>query len=358
MLTADTFVGLPIRLLASLGLPPPVMRLLAAVRRDALEAVLPEARAEAAPLVSGLSREDPEAAVAFAALAERSLARLDAEVARATNGGGRGAAPSLLAALHRLDRRFHACDRRELMDDPALAPPLRARLVARLDALNQLLGTYDAFLRAVEPFLVASPTAPGAGSRRPLRVLELAAGAGGFSLWLARHARRRGLALQVIATDLEEGFLEPARRAARAEGLALETRSLDALRLSSYPEAVDVVVCAQALHHFPSGLLAHLFHCAADRARRGVVFVDGCRSALLAAGFLGLGALRYADPAFLHDAWVSFRRFYVPEELALLCRLGPRGDRVRARHVAPGHCLVTRAAPPADARPPSEARGS
>jgi hypothetical protein len=73
-------------------------------------------------------------------------------------------------------------------------------------------------------------------------------------------------------------------------------------------------------------------------------FVDGCRSLLLAGAFLGLSGLRFGDRKYQHDAWISFRRFYLPEELGLLCGLGPLGEGVTARHLAPGHCLVSRLA--------------
>ncbi|MDQ3032155.1 MAG: hypothetical protein M3Y87_07050 [Myxococcota bacterium] len=38
---------------------------------------------------------------------------------------------------------------------------------------------------------------------------------------------------------------------------------------------------------------------------------------------------------------MSFRRFFVPEELSLLVRLEPHGARASARWCAPTHSVVT-----------------
>ena len=50
--------------------------------------------------------------------------------------------------------------------------------------------------------------------------------------------------------------------------------------------------------------------------------------------------MRYLDRDFAHDAWVSYRRFYTPEELGLIARLGPEADGVEAKWMRPAHCLV------------------
>jgi hypothetical protein len=83
-----------------------------------------------------------------------------------------------------------------------------------------------------------------------------------------------------------------------------------------------------------------MFEAAARAAARGVVFIDGCRSALTGVGLAAFGLLRFGSTNFVHDAWVSSRRFFVPEELALLARVGPWGDRVEVRWARPGFCVV------------------
>ena len=115
----------------------------------------------------------------------------------------------------------------------------------------------------------------------------------------------------------------------------------DALDLKNLaPGSYDVLTCMQSLHHFSPGQVAVMFSEAARVAARGVIFLDGTRSALAAVGLGGLGLFRYRDPDFVHDALVSFRRFFVAEELELLAQLGPWGGGASARWIAPGHCLL------------------
>ena len=83
-----------------------------------------------------------------------------------------------------------------------------------------------------------------------------------------------------------------------------------------------------------------MFNSAAAAAKRAVVFIDGCRSSLTALPVVSLALARYKNPVMAHDSLISFRKFFVPEELGMLCRLGPWNSHVDARWMKPGHCLV------------------
>src|SRR6185503_3541461 len=98
----------------------------------------------------------------------------------------------------------------------------------------------------------------------------------------------------------------------------------DALDLRGI-DRFDVITCTQSLHHFTPALVARMFREATAAAARGVMFVDGCRSIANAAILAAVGLVRWRDRAFAHDAWISFRRFFTPEELSVLTRMGPEG---------------------------------
>lgn len=70
-----------------------------------------------------------------------------------------------------------------------------------------------------------------------------------------------------------------------------------------------------------------------------MVLIDGCRSASLGVLVPVLAALHLERHEMIHDAWVSFRRFYTPEELGLLVGLG-RDEPIEAAWMAPAHCLI------------------
>jgi 2-polyprenyl-3-methyl-5-hydroxy-6-metoxy-1,4-benzoquinol methylase len=290
-------------------------------RREALEAELVARRRAAQALAAPLAASDEGARQRLASLAEEALASLRRRVA---------AGPAWQRALSRLDAAWHEPEASELMDDPGLDEARRRRIVDGLDRFNRETGAYQRFITLLRPLLREDGTTA---------VLDLAAGAGGFALAVARFARAEGVAIDVTATDLRESYLTEGRAAAAREGLPVRFARQDALDLSNLSaQPPDVVVCTQALHHFPAGLVAVLFAEAARVATRGVLFIDGVRSIVGAAGLSAWGLVLLGQPDFVHDGVASLRRFLVPEELELLARLGPWGDGARCDFFPPCHC--------------------
>lgn len=311
-------------------IPSVTVVLLAEARSRAAREVRARHAARAAELAARMDAGDRDAAVAYGELAERALADMRREVQRQARSLGM---PEHLAAL--AHDRFGDTRESEYLDDPSLDRELRVKLLSTLDSLNSMLGTYDAFLRAMQPLLE-----PG----RPVRVLDLAAGHGGFAVAATRIARRRGLPIEVTATDIKPEYLAIGEAVAAREGLPVRFAVQDALDLSNVPRGeYDVVMCTQSLHHFSASMIARMFREAASVAGTGVLFIDGCRSVMHGLLVPVLGALRYRDRYFAHDAWVSFRRFFAPEELGLIAGLGPEGDvsgTLEAKWMRPAHCLL------------------
>ena len=303
----------------------PSVVMLARIRESASESTLSSVRSEALALAAAMDGGEAGASEAYGELAERALRDMRARVLEHARS-----LPGRLTA--RAHAGFGATDEQEYLDDPDLDPTMRVRLLDRLDHMNRQLGNYRAFFSAIQPVL-----RPG----QRARVLDLAAGHGGFALEVARMARARGLAIEMTATDLRQEYLALGEAIGAREQLDVRFMVQDALDLTNLePGAYDLIVCTQSLHHFPASMTARMFREAARAASRGVVFIDGCRSMMHGALIGGLARWRYQDREFAHDAWVSFRRFYCPEELGLLARLGPEADRVTASWMAPGHCLV------------------
>lgn len=288
---------------------------------DALDRYRPRALALAAAMDAG----EAGAAEAYGALVEEALEHMR----RRTVERARTPLERVAASVH---DRFADTDEEEYLDDPDLDPAMRVRMIDHLDEINRLVGNYQSFLRAMRPLF-----APDG----PTRILDLAAGHGGFALEVARMARAEGLAIEITATDLRPEYLALGEAVAAREGLDVRFRVQDALDLSNLaPGEVDVICCTQAIHHFPPSMTARMFRESARAAGRGVVFVDGCRSVMHGALIHALGRVRYRDPGLAHDAWVSFRRFYSPEELGLIGRLGPEAPGVEAKWMRPAHCLL------------------
>lgn len=302
---------------------------LAAIRSQAAARVLERHRPRAAALARPLAEGAEEARAELSKIAEEALAQMRSEVGLLARRSGLAR-----AFMEAVDRRWTRPEARELMDDPDLDAGLRSEILHRLDHFNTGFGSYDDFVAELHPLLDPA---------RPTRLLDLASGHAGFALATARAARDAGIELEVTASDIRREYLDLGEAAARREGLSVRFLVQDARDLSGLGRGrFDVVTCTQSLHHLPPGLIAVMFEAAVRAAGRGVVFIDGSRS--LRTG-LGLGLyvlLRYRHRAFVHDTWISTRRFLVAEELALLARLGPWGDRAVASWSAPGFCVLRR----------------
>lgn len=316
------------RNIAARGAPTPLASRLAPLRRHAAERVLAEHRERAAELTRCMQSGAPGAQTAFAEFAEGALAQMRQTVAFDAQRSGLSS-----ACAAAVDSWWRETTASEYLDDPGLDERVRVRILEHLDAVNDLLDIYRALFDRLLPML---------HPERLTRVLDLAAGHGGFALSLARRARRNKIEIDLVASDIKREYLALGEARAKQEALPVRFVVQDALDLGNLePESYDVVISMQSLHHFTPGQVAVMFAEAARIAARGLLFTDGARSALNAAGLLGLGLFRYGDAAFAHDALVSFRRFFVPEELELLARLGPVGQAARATWVPPGHCLLS-----------------
>jgi len=333
----DQGIALAARAASRWSRPSPTGLALARERDDAADGALQPRRAQLEELgaifaseTAGSHVEVTAAKNRLAELAEDALADMRSRVdARART--------SWRAPLARLDRLWRDTSTVELIDRPDFPQGKRVRLMAHLDQMNVTLGAYASFLDVLRPFFHTD---------RPTRILDLAAGHGGFLLEVARLARDEGLELELVASDIAPEYLELGRRNARTRGLPVDFVVQDALDTTNLAQgSFDLVVCTQSLHHFPPGLIAVLVHEALRIASRAVVLIDGARSKLNAALIPALGVVRYRDLPFAHDSWVSLRKFFSPEELGLLARCGvlasPGADRaVTSRFLPPGHLAV------------------
>ncbi|MCC7540874.1 MAG: methyltransferase domain-containing protein [Deltaproteobacteria bacterium] len=334
--TLDRAIRRVVDLAVAFDVTNPLQRALDARRREVVESLLAGEQGNVADVAARLGRAEPDAHDRLSALAERSLAVLRHDLRDAVSGPLR-----LYAAI---DGRLPTRES-ELLDDPALPAGMRRQILEDLDHMNRTLGSYPRFLDLLAPWLATD---------RPTRILDLAAGHGGFDLELAREARARGIALEITATDLKREYLDIGRVVAEREGLDVRFEVQDALDLSNLraPGAprYDVITCTQSLHHFPVGLVSVMIHEAA--ATSAVLFIDGYRSltTLLAVPSI---ALRFGHYGMFHDAFVSSRRFFVPEELRLLACVTPAAERTRAFRIPPGF-TVLRIDPPTGAPAPAD----
>ena len=194
---------------------------------------------------------------------------------------------------------------RELMDEP----------VDNLDELTANLRDI-AFANAR-----LGGTAPVVRALRRLgarSVLDVGSGAGDVALAIARDGERRGLEVRVTCLDHSEQMLAIARRETAAHpALSFVRGEGEALPFAE--AAFDAVTCTLALHHFePAGARA-LLRELRRVARLSPVVCDLRRSpAAFAATWLWSRTSH--NRLTRHDAPLSVRRAYTPDEALALAR--------------------------------------
>jgi hypothetical protein len=306
----------------------PMLTAFAPRRREAMRRVRASMEARAAAIEEAVVARDPEAASRFDALAAEAVDQM-----RAMDPGGAGPARPILSAI---ERRLYR-DAPEWLDDPSFPEDQRTEALDRLDTVNRALGSYDTFVELLMPLIEAAERA----GRSPVRVHDLASGHAGFAVLLKQMLGDR---VAVEASDIKPEYLEIGRARAEALGVKVDFFTEDALAMDGIrARGVDIVVCTQALHHFPPGMVARIIGEASRAAHVGACFIDGERSWLLLGAFIPAATLISRSRTLVHDGIVSLRRMYYREELDLLGALAPgvpEDVRVEVGSSPPAHIYL------------------
>jgi SAM-dependent methyltransferase len=189
----------------------------------------------------------------------------------------------------------------EHLDDPSIAPTLRARSLRDVRRANLLLGGRRAVLGEMERLL------SGAGDSCTL--LDVGTGLADIPAAVRRLAGRLSIGLTAYGVD------EAASLARISQGLLDGSVCADARRLPFADASVDVVTCSQLLHHFTDEQIPAVLRELSRVARRAVIVSDIRRSWLAACGFWLVSWPLGFHPVTRHDGWVSVLRGFTPREL-------------------------------------------
>ena len=211
----------------------------------------------------------------------------------------------------------------EVMDDPALDAGEHIHALEGLARLNR----WSASARILWAPLAGLARELGA----PVRVLDLATGAGDLPVHLWRRAQRAHLSLTVDGCDRSPRSVAHAQTRADRAHAGLHFFPLDALQ-DPLPIGYDVIMCSLFTHHLDSAQVVELFRRMRSAARRLVLVSDLARSA--AGWWLAyLGSRLLTRSSVVHrDALLSVRAAYQPQEIrALAADAGLQGARVQRR---------------------------
>ncbi|RMF81504.1 MAG: methyltransferase domain-containing protein [Planctomycetota bacterium] len=211
----------------------------------------------------------------------------------------------------------------ELMDDPALDAAAHLEALEGLSRINALSNTTRLLWRPLARLAERLD--------RPLRVLDVATGAGDVPIRLARRAQQARIAMEIDACDISSRALEHAARRASAANLPIHWKCCDIL--STPPEEeYDAVISSLFLHHLDEPQAVRCLRIMRDATRRLLLVHDLHRGA--AAWLLTWCATRLItrSPVVHVDGPRSVRAAFTVKEAAELAeRAGLSGARVTRR---------------------------
>ncbi|MDQ3693107.1 MAG: methyltransferase domain-containing protein [Chloroflexota bacterium] len=213
----------------------------------------------------------------------------------------------------------------ELLDAADPDPAELAENFRDIQRVNQLLGGRSIILRHLPPLLAAIP------ARQPVTLLDLATGVADIPLAVLRWAERRDLAVTIVASDCSIPVLNLAReRVAGHPAISLARHDARAVPLPD--KRFDVVLCSLALHHFTPDDAGRVLREMDRLASVGFILNDLRRDRLGYAAAWIASRLTTRNRLTRHDAPLSVRRAYTPDELAGLLRRAGIGNVTITTH--------------------------
>jgi ubiquinone/menaquinone biosynthesis C-methylase UbiE len=202
-------------------------------------------------------------------------------------------------------------DVEEFLDGPLDNPGVLVANLRDMSRLNRLTGGVALSVRAVRVLL------PGGGT-----VIDVGTGGADIPVRLLADARRRGVALEVTATDSRDEVLDAAR--AIRPGLAavpgLRLALADGRGLSYSNASFDVAHTSMVVHHLNEADAIAFLRELRRVSRVGIVVNDLARGRL---AWLGAWALTHTIAASRytrHDGPLSVRRAWTRDEMLELIR--------------------------------------
>lgn len=167
---------------------------------------------------------------------------------------------------------------------------------------------------------------------RPVRVLDLATGAGDLPIRLWRKAQRQGYNLEFAGSDVSYFAVEHARRSVARAGAKIDFFVQDALQGKSLP-GYDVVMNSQFLHHQKDDQRAlTLLRRMAEMAGRMVLLHDLIRSPLNLMLAHAATRVMSRSPVVHTDGPRSVEAAFTPEEVQQLAEEAGLNGATVERH--------------------------
>lgn len=188
----------------------------------------------------------------------------------------------------------------ELMDSPDLSAHEYRAVMDDLAKVNRLTGTVRPTLEFLERAV---------GSRSSFRLLDVGFGEGAMLRAIARWARERRIACELVGVDLNPSGV-PAARAATDPNDPIAYRTGDYVDCGDW----DVIISSLVAHHMGHGELLRFLRYMEAHAEVAWFSSDLHRHPVAYVGFLALSKVMRWHPIVCHDGGLSIARSYTPRE--------------------------------------------
>ncbi len=211
----------------------------------------------------------------------------------------------------------------ELMDQPGLDPHRHQQALRGLTRINRFSLAGSVIWRPIER------QAKRLG--RPLKILDVATGAGDLPIWLKRRSCRANVPAQISACDMSPTAIAYARQQASRRSTEVNFFQLDVLR-DEIPTNFDVILCSFFLHHLENDSVVDFL----SRLRHGdahLVIISDLRRCFSGYVLAWLGTRLLSRSPIVHvDGPLSVRAAFSLTEIRELARgAGLNGVRIQRK---------------------------
>lgn len=218
----------------------------------------------------------------------------------------------------------------EQMDAADLDPAVYEKVLHDLARVNRWTFT-------AAPVLAYLRRAVGTATQ--FRLIDVGFGDGDVLRAIARWAKRRGIAADLVGVDLNEKSVAAARAATPAD-LVIDYRAGD---YRDQPGPFDFVISSQVTHHMTDDQLRDFLRYMEDEARLGWLICDLHRHRFAHWGFPLLARLLMVHRIVREDGQLSIARSFRPAEwAAIVADAGLSPDIVRIVRRFPFRLCVER----------------
>ena len=212
----------------------------------------------------------------------------------------------------------------EIIDQPDIEPGQLHGALRGLERINWWSGSARILWRPIRRLAGERPA-------RPLRILDIATGAGDVPIRLWRKACRAGVQLEIAGCDRSGKAVAYARKRAEQQNAPLSFFEWDALK-GSFPGEPDVVISSLFLHHLEQDQAVEFLRSMAEAARCMVLVNDLERNrAGFVLAYLGTRVLSASSVVHTDGPRSVEGAFTMPEANDLARRAGLHGATVERR---------------------------